>query len=50
LVVANVRDRLAVSKQATWKMDMKKFNLKKLNEEEVKEQFQVIITNKLWKT
>jgi hypothetical protein len=43
LVVANVRERLAVSKRMVKKMDMKRFNLKQLNEEEVKEQYQVTI-------
>jgi hypothetical protein len=32
LVVAKVRERLAVSKQAAQKMDMQRFYLKKLNE------------------
>jgi hypothetical protein len=46
LVVAKVRERLAVSKQMVKKMDMERFNLKKLNEEEVIEQYQVTIKNK----
>jgi hypothetical protein len=52
LVVAKVRERLAVSKHMVKKMDVETFNLKKLNEEEVKEQYQVTIKNKmqLWKT
>jgi hypothetical protein len=33
LVVAKVRERLAVSKQMVKKMGMKRFNLKHLNEE-----------------
>jgi hypothetical protein len=37
LVVAKIRDRLAVSKRHVNKMDMDRFNLKKLNEGEVKE-------------
>jgi hypothetical protein len=45
LVVARVRERLAVCKQMVKKMDMDRFNLKKLNEE-VKEQYQVTIRNK----
>jgi hypothetical protein len=32
LVVAEVRERLAVSKRMVKKMDMERFNLKKLNE------------------
>jgi hypothetical protein len=43
LVVAKVRERLAVSKQMVKKMDVERFNLKQLNEEEVKEQYQVTI-------
>jgi hypothetical protein len=36
LVVANVRERLAVSKQTTHGFHMERFNLKKLNEVEGK--------------
>ena len=39
LVVAKVRERLAVSKQATQKFDAERFNLRKLNELEVKEKY-----------
>jgi hypothetical protein len=46
LVVAKLRERLAVSKRPVNKMDMERFNLKKLNEGEVKEQYQVTIKNK----
>jgi hypothetical protein len=46
LVVAKVRERLAVSKGMVKKMDMKRFNLKQLNEEEVTEQYQVTVKNK----
>jgi hypothetical protein len=45
LVVAKIRERLAVSKRMV-KMDVERFNLKPLNEEEVKEQYQVTIKNK----
>jgi len=45
LVVANVRDRLAVSKQSAQKFDGERFNLRKLNEQEVKKQYQIEITN-----
>jgi hypothetical protein len=38
LVIAKVRERLAVSKSPINKIDMDTFNLKKLNEGEVKEQ------------
>jgi hypothetical protein len=43
LVVAEVRERLAVSKRAAQKIDMERFNVKKLNEKEVKEKHQVTI-------
>jgi hypothetical protein len=46
LVVAKVRERLEVSKRMVKKMDVERFNLKQLNEEEVKEQYQVKIKNK----
>jgi endonuclease/exonuclease/phosphatase family metal-dependent hydrolase len=46
LVVAKVRERLAVSKWAAQKRDVERFNLKKLNAGDVKEQYQVTITNK----
>jgi glycine betaine/choline ABC-type transport system substrate-binding protein len=46
LVVAKVRERLAVRKRMVKKMDMERLNLKHLNEEEVKEQYQVTIKNK----
>jgi hypothetical protein len=39
LVVANVRERLAVSKQTAHRIHMERFNLKKLNEVEGKEQY-----------
>jgi hypothetical protein len=45
LVVAKLRDRLAVIKRMVKKMDMQRFNLKHLNEEEVKKN-QVTIKNK----
>jgi hypothetical protein len=46
LVVVKVRERLAVSKQAAQKVDTERFNVKKLNEGDVKEQYQVTIRNK----
>jgi hypothetical protein len=46
LVVAEVRERLAVSKLAVRKLDVERSNLKKLNDEEVEEQYQVTIKNK----
>jgi DNA repair ATPase RecN len=46
LVVAKVRERLAVSKRAAQKIDMERFNVKKLNEGDVKEQYKVTLRNK----
>jgi len=40
LAVAKVRDRLAVSKQAAKTSDVERFNLRKLNELEVRKQYQ----------
>jgi hypothetical protein len=44
--VEKIREGLAVSKQATQKFDMDTFNLKKLNEVEGKEQYQVKISDR----
>jgi hypothetical protein len=41
-----VRKRLAVSKRAAQKIDTEGFNVKKLNEGDVKEQYEVTIRNK----
>jgi hypothetical protein len=46
LVVAEVRERLAVSKQTTHRFHMERFNLKQLNEVESKEQYRAQISNK----
>jgi hypothetical protein len=46
LVVAKVRQRLAVSKRAAQKIDTERFNVKKLNDGDVKEQYYVTIRNK----
>jgi len=46
LVIAKVRERLAVGKQATQRLDRHRFNLSKLNELEVRKQYQVKITNR----
>ena len=46
LVVAKVRERLAVSKQAPQKFGGERFNLRKLNEVEVRTQYQIEITNR----
>jgi hypothetical protein len=44
--VPKVRERLAVSKRKTYRVHMKKFNLKKLIEVEDKELYRVEISNK----
>jgi arginine utilization protein RocB len=46
LAVAKVRERLAVSKRAAQKADTETFNVKKLDEGDLKEQYQVTIRNK----
>ena len=46
LVVAKVRERLAVRKQAAQKFDGGRFNLRKLNDPEVRKQYQIEITNR----
>jgi len=46
LVITKVRERLAVGKQAAQGFDRQRFNLKKLNETEVREQYQIEITNR----
>jgi hypothetical protein len=46
LVVAKVRERLAVNKQKSQIFHMERFNLKKLNEVEGKEQFHVEVSNR----
>jgi hypothetical protein len=38
-MVANVRERLAVSKEAAQKLDAERFNLKKLSELEIRKQY-----------
>jgi hypothetical protein len=45
LVVAKVRERIAVNKQRSDKFHMERFNLKKLNEVEVKEEYRVEVSN-----
>ena len=46
LVIAKVRERLAVGKQVAQRFDRQRFNLRKLNEPEVREQYQVEIKNR----
>jgi len=45
-VIAKVRERLAVGKQAAQRFNRQRFNLRKLNEPEVREQYQIEITNR----
>jgi hypothetical protein len=45
-VAAKLRERLSVSKRVAQKFDMQRFDLRKLNDAEVKEQYQVKITNR----
>jgi len=44
--MAKVRERLAVGKQAAQRFDGQRFNLRKLNEPEVREQYQIEIANR----
>jgi hypothetical protein len=46
-MVSNVTERLAVSKQATQKSDVERFNLGKLNELDVTKQYQIKISHRL---
>jgi hypothetical protein len=46
VVVGKVRERLAVNKQRSYTFHMERFNLKKLNEVEGKEQFRVEVSNR----
>ena len=45
-MIEKFRERLAVGKQAAQRFDRKRFNLRKLNESEVREQYQIEITNR----
>jgi len=45
-MIAKVKERLAVGKQATQRFDRQRFNLRKLNELEVRKQYQIEITNR----
>jgi hypothetical protein len=46
-VVAKVRERLAVTKQAAQKFDKERFRLRQPRELEVRKQYQIKISNKL---
>jgi hypothetical protein len=51
LVVAKIRERLAVSKQTAHAVHMERFNLKKLNEVDGKGQYRFEISNsQLWES
>jgi hypothetical protein len=47
MVIAKVMARLSISKQASQKFHMERFNPKNLNYVEVKEQYQIKISNRL---
>jgi hypothetical protein len=46
-VVAKVRERLAVSKQATKKFDVERFNFRTLSELEVMKQYQTKVSKQV---
>ena len=46
LVVAVVRERSAVSKQVTQKFEGERLNLRELNEQKFRKQYQIEITNR----
>jgi hypothetical protein len=46
LVVAKIRERIAVNKQGSHKFHMERFTLKKLNEVEGKEKYRVEVSNR----
>ena len=52
LVVTKLRERLAVTKQAAQKFDEERFNLRKLNEPEVKKSIRLRLQTglQLWRT
>jgi len=45
-VIAKIRERLGVSKQAAQRFDRQRLNLRKLNEPEFRGQYQIEITNR----
>ena len=46
LVITKSRERLAVGKQAAQRFNRQRFNLRNLNEPEVREEYQIEITNR----
>jgi hypothetical protein len=47
LVVAEIRERLAVSKGMVKEIDVERFNLQQLNEDKVRKQYQITIKTNL---
>ena len=45
-MITKVRERFAVGKQTAQRFDRQRFNFRKLNESEVREQNQIEITNR----
>jgi hypothetical protein len=45
LVVAKLRKRISISRRARQKFDLERFDLRKINDVEVKEKYQVEISN-----
>jgi hypothetical protein len=46
MVAAKLRERISVSKRARQKFDLERFDLKKLDDVDVKEKYQVEISNR----
>jgi len=45
-VISKVRESLALGKQCTQRFDRQRFNLRRLNEPEVREQYQIVFKNR----
>jgi hypothetical protein len=45
-VVTRLGERISITERATQKFDMRRFDLRKLNDSEVKEQYQVKISDR----
>ena len=45
-MVANIRERLAVNKEAARKSDVERFNIRKLSELEIRKQYQIKPSNR----
>jgi Fe-S-cluster formation regulator IscX/YfhJ len=46
LIMAKLRERISVTKQAKQKCDLERFDLRKLNDIKIKEKYQVEISNR----